>query len=67
MTKSIKFINSKTILLDGKLYRGHEVGELPKTFAFIYNEDKDQEGINSWFNYQGLTYIEYKPTIWSYV
>ncbi len=57
MTKSIKFINSKTISLDGKLYRGHEVGELPKTFAFIYNEDKDQEGITEWFNYKGLTYI----------
>ena len=56
MTKSIKFINSKTILLDGKLYRGHEVGELPKTFAFIYNEDKDQEGITELFNYKGLTY-----------
>ena len=56
MTKSIKFINSKTILLDGKLYRGHEVGELPKTFAFIYNEDKDQEGITEWFNYKSLTY-----------
>ncbi len=56
MTKSIKFINSKTIFLDGKLYRGQVVGELPKTFAFIYNENKDQEGITEWFNYKGLTY-----------
>ena len=67
MTKSIKFINSKTILLDGKLYRGHVVGELPKTFAFIYNEDKDQEGITEWFKLKGLTYVEHNPSIWSYV
>ena len=43
--KQIKFINSTTIKLDGQTYKGYPVGELPKRFAFIYDEDKDQEGI----------------------
>ncbi len=65
--QQIKFINSTTIKLNGQTYKGYPVGELPKRFAFIYNEDKDQEGITEWFNLGGLTYIEYNPSIWSYV
>ena len=65
--KQIKFINSTTIKLNGQTYKGYSVGELPKRFAFIYNEDKDQEGITEWFNFKGLTYVEYNPSIWSYV
>ena len=56
--KSIKFINSSTIKLNNTTYKGYSVSSLPKKFAFIYNENKDQEGINSWFNYKGLTYVE---------
>ena len=65
--QKIKFINSSTIKLSNKTYKGYPIGELPKRFAFIYNEDNDQEGITKWFNYKGLTYVEHKPTIWSYV
>ena len=65
--KNIKKINSTTIMLDNKKYKGYTVGELPKRFAFIYNEDNDQEGITEFFNYQGLTYVEHNPSIWSYV
>ena len=65
--KKIKFINSTTIKLIHTTYKGYPVGELPKSFAFIYNEDKDQEGITEWFNYKGLTFVEYNPSIWSYV
>ena len=65
--KQIKFINSTTIKLDGQTYKGYPVGELPKRFTFIYNEDKDQEGITEWFNFKGLTYVEHNPSIWSYV
>ena len=54
--QKIKFINSSTIKLSNKTYKGYPIGELPKRFAFIYNEDKDQEGITEWFNYKGLTY-----------
>ena len=63
----IKFQSNKIIKLAGQNYKGYSVGELPKRFAFIYNEDKDQEGITSWFNHKGLTYVEYNPSIWSYV
>ena len=30
-------------------------------------EDKDQEGITEWFNFKGLTFVEYNPSIWSYL
>jgi hypothetical protein len=56
--KKIKFINSTTIKLIHTIYKGYPVGELPKRFAFIYDEDKDQEGITQWFNYKGLTFVE---------
>ena len=46
--KTIKKINSTTIKLDGKKYKGYTLGELPKRFAFIYNEEEDQEGITEW-------------------
>jgi len=55
--KSIKFVNSTTIRLNNTTYKGYSVSNLPKKFAFIYNEDKEQDGITSWFNYKGLTYV----------
>ena len=55
--KSIKFINSSSIKLNNITYKGYTISNLPKKFAFIYNEDKDQDGITSWFNYKGLTYV----------
>tara|TARA_R110000782_G_scaffold163195_1_gene255258 strand:+ start:912 stop:1091 length:180 start_codon:yes stop_codon:yes gene_type:complete len=58
--QKFKQINSSTILLANKIYRGYNIGELPKTFAFIYDEDKDQEGITEWFNFKGLTYVQSK-------
>jgi len=39
------------------LYTGYHVGELPKSFAFIYDE---KEGHSAWFNLGGLTYINIK-------
>jgi len=27
------------------------------SFGFIYNEDKEQDGISEWFNFKGLTYV----------
>lgn len=67
MQNTIKQVDKTTIKLNNVTYKGYNVGELPARFAFIYNENKDQEGISSWFNYKGLTYVEHKPTIWSYV
>lgn len=53
----IKFLKAKRIKLNGVQYKPYMVGELPSTFGFIYNEDKDQDGISEWFNYKGLTYV----------
>jgi len=66
MIKEIKFKIKSTIKLNKKTYKGYNVGELPKKFAFIYNEEKDQEGITEWFKHKGLTYVEYTPSIWSF-
>ena len=60
--QQIKFINSTTIKLNNVTYKGYPVGELPKRFAFIYDEDKDKEGITEFFNYKGLTYVKYVPS-----
>ena len=63
--KSIKFINSSSIKLNNITYKGYTISNLPKKFAFIYNEDKDQEGITQWFNYKGLTYIQKSSNPWA--
>ena len=48
-----------TIYLNKVKYTGFLVGSLPKRFAFIYDQENDQEGLYSWFNYKGLTYIRH--------
>ena len=62
-----KFYQNKNIKLNGVMYKPYFIGNLPKKFAFIYNEDKDQDGITQWFNYKGFTYIEKKDNIWNYL
>ena len=59
--QQIKFINSTTIKLNGQTYKGYPVGELPKRFAFIYDEDKDQEGITEWFQLQRTNFRRVQP------
>ena len=60
--KTFKQVNKTTIRVkDGdnySTYKGYDIGSLPPTFGFIYNENKEQFGISQWFNYKGLTYIE---------
>jgi hypothetical protein len=63
--QKIKFKNSSTIKLNGVVFKGYTVGNLPRKFAFIYNEDEDREGITQWFNYKGLTYIQKPESIWT--
>jgi len=67
--KKMKRIGKNSILLDGKLYKGYMLGDLPPTFSFLFKEDikwneekEDYEkikiyGISKWFNYKGLTWI----------
>ena len=55
--KTIKFTSKTSLILDGKEYKGYLVSELPNSFGFIYNEDKEQDGISEWFNMNGLTFI----------
>lgn len=45
------------VLLGNVEYTGFPVGELPKKFAFIYDAEKEQDGITSWFNHKGWTFI----------
>lgn len=55
--KTIKFLSKTSLLLNNELYKGYNVGDLPKSFAFIYDENEEKDGITEWFNYKGLTYI----------
>ena len=60
--KSIKFKkNSITgaiqCTLDGAKYKPYLIGNLPSLFAFIYDDYEDQDGITTWFNYKGFTYV----------
>jgi hypothetical protein len=46
-----------TIWLNKVEYTGFQIGYLPKRFAFIYDVEDEQDGLSSWFNFRGLTYI----------
>lgn len=54
---TIKFLKNKEISLNGAKYKPYLIGELPQRFAFIYDDYEDQDGITTWFNYKGLTYV----------
>ena len=60
-TGFLKKINKTTLRLkvDGRnyTYKGYTVGDVPKKFGFIFDEMEDTDGISSWFNFKGLTYI----------
>ena len=57
----IKFTSKTTLIIKDEFsdtkYKGYEVGSLLPSFAYLYNSKDDKEGVSSWFNYKGLTYI----------
>jgi len=54
----IKFTTKTTAKTsEGLKYKGYAVGELPPSFGFIYNENKETNGTTEWFNLKGLTWI----------
>ena len=65
--KKIKFDNENKMLLEigkkdngrpiWKKYKPYAIGELPTSFGFIYDEDKDMKGTSSWIKYKSLIYI----------
>lgn len=62
--QTIKFLPNNHIRLNNKTYKGYNVGELPKSFGFIYEPETDREGKSEWFNYKGLTYIQKTDLPW---
>lgn len=46
-----------TIFLNKVEYTGFLIGNLPSRFAYIYDPNEDREGLCSWFNHRGLTFI----------
>ncbi len=66
--QSIKLITKgekkNWVILDGEPYKPYLIGELPKKFAYIYDEMEDREGVTNWFNMGGYTYVHYEPSIW---
>tara|TARA_R110000751_G_scaffold25507_1_gene69118 strand:- start:557 stop:736 length:180 start_codon:yes stop_codon:yes gene_type:complete len=57
MQNTLKQVDKTTLKLNNVTYKGYTLGELPPSFAFIFNEDKENYGIQEWFNYKGLTYV----------
>ena len=41
--KKIKFLKNNFISLNGVLYTPYMVGDLPQSFGFIFNEEKEQD------------------------
>jgi hypothetical protein len=62
--QSIKFLPNNHIRLGKTTYKGYTIGELPKSFGFIYNEDTEKEGKSEWFKYKGLTYVPKTELPW---
>ena len=65
--KKFKFNNEKKMCLevgqnDGKTvwakYKPYAIGDLPNSFGFIYDEQKDMKGISSWIKYKSVIYIK---------
>ena len=40
-----------------KKYKPYAIGELPTSFGFIYDEEKDMKGMSKWIKYKSLIYI----------
>jgi hypothetical protein len=57
MKNTIKFLKNNFIKVNGVLYSPYTVGELPQSFGFIYDANKETTGISEFFNFKGLTYI----------
>lgn len=56
----IKFLKNNIVRVNNMLYKGYLIGDLPPSFGYIYDQEKETEGISSFFNLKGLTYIPVK-------
>ena len=54
---TIKQLKADKIQLNNQIFKPYKVCDIPASFGFIYDEEKDKEGISEWFNYKGYTYI----------
>ena len=59
-TNTLKRLKNGNILLNGIEHQPYPIGELPGKFGFWYDQEKEIEGIGSWYKYNkaGLIYIE---------
>ena len=52
MQNTFKQVNKTTIKLNNTTYKGYNVGDLPPSFGF--KQQGDKQGKYQWFNYNGL-------------
>jgi hypothetical protein len=59
MTTTVKTFKRResTIWLNKVEYTGFQIGNLPAKFAFIYDVENERDGVTSWFNHKGWTFI----------
>ena len=55
--QKIKHLKNDYVQLGNLIYKPYKVCDLPDNFGFYYDKEADKEGIGSWFNYKGFTYI----------
>jgi len=53
----IKKLKTGELKLGNNKYKPYTIGSLPPTFAYLYDEIDEKQGISEWFNYKGLTYV----------
>jgi hypothetical protein len=47
-----------TIWLNKVEYTGFKIDSLPSRFGYINTPEKESEGLSSWFNHKGWTFIK---------
>tara|TARA_R100001463_G_scaffold1657_1_gene7257 strand:+ start:1258 stop:1449 length:192 start_codon:yes stop_codon:yes gene_type:complete len=59
-TNTLRRLKNGNLILNGIEHQPYPIGELPGKFGFWYDEQKEIEGIGSWYkdNKAGLIYIE---------
>jgi len=55
--QNIKHLKKDFIQLGNLIYKPYKICDIPANFGYNYDIENDKEGIGSWFNYKGYTYI----------
>ena len=55
--QTMKHLKKDYLQLGNLINKPYKICDLPNNFGFNYDKETEKEGIGSWFNYRGYTYI----------